>query len=243
MLADRFGLTDAEREQLLPSGSQPVIANRVAWTKTYLKKAGLIAQPTRGVVRITDDGRAALAKKPDRIDNVFLRQYPGFTEFYGRTTPAPADGESVRDAATPEEALEASFTAMNNALADELLEKVKACSPAFFERLVVELLVAMGYGGSLADAGRAAGPTAIGPPVVVVAQAEERAHQREAAFRAFLGLRVVAGVGVVLRVGVVGVLGALDGVGVRLRLRGTAKKAAPAQQARRHERQQRHHSG
>ncbi len=159
LLADRFNLTAAEREQPLPSGSQPVIANRVAWAKTYLKKAGLIAQPTRGVVRITDDGRAALGKKPARIDNSFLRGYPGFTEFYGRTTPSPADGEPVQDAATPEEALEASFTTMNNALADELLEKVKGCSPQFFERLVVELLVAMGYGGSLADAGRAIGRT------------------------------------------------------------------------------------
>lgn len=155
-LADRFGLTEDERMEMLPSGQQAVIANRVAWAKTYLKKAGLLAQPSRGVVRISEAGRAVLAKKPGRIDNAFLRQYPTFAEFVGRT-----DSEQVVDpppeAATPEESLEASYQTLRNALADELLEKVKSCTPAFFERLVVEVLVAMGYGGSLTDAGQAVG--------------------------------------------------------------------------------------
>src|SRR5262245_21108590 len=83
-LADRFALSAEERKELLPSKSQPVIANRVAWAKTYLKKAGLLAQPGRGLVRITDEGRGVLARKPARIDNEFLRRYPSFTDFFGR---------------------------------------------------------------------------------------------------------------------------------------------------------------
>lgn len=156
-VADHFSLTDAERVETLPSGQQPVIANRVAWAKTYLKKAGLLAQPARGVVRITPEGKAVLAEKPPRIDNAFLKRFPSFTDFYGRTTPEPDGTEPPADAATPEETLEAASLALRNALADELIEKVMSCTPHFFERLVVELLVAMGYGGSLADAGQAIG--------------------------------------------------------------------------------------
>jgi restriction system protein len=156
-VADHFALTDAERVDHLPSGQQTIIANRVAWAKTYLKKAGLLAQPVRGVVRITTDGKAVLAQKPVRIDNDFLKRFPTFTEFYGRTTTETEGVEPPSDAATPEETLEAASLALRNALADELIEKIKSCTPQFFERLVVELLVAMGYGGSLADAGQAIG--------------------------------------------------------------------------------------
>jgi restriction system protein len=161
VLVDRFGLTEAERNELLPSGQQTVIANRVAWAKTYLKKAGLISQPRRGVVRITESGLAVLKRKPARIDNEFLRGYPSFTEFIGRTA-SEQPAEVRPDTATPEESLETSYMALRNALADDLLDRLKACSPQFFERLVVELLVAMGYGGSLADAGQAVGRTGDG---------------------------------------------------------------------------------
>lgn len=160
-LADRFGLSEEERNELLPSGGQSVIANRVAWAKTYLKKAGLIQQPSRGVIRITDEGQAIIKGKPGKIDTEFLRRYPAFTEFIGRSTPEAAT-EPRPDMATPEESLGASYLALRNALADELLDRVRACSPQFFERLVVELLVAMGYGGSLADAGQAVGRTGDG---------------------------------------------------------------------------------
>jgi restriction system protein len=156
-LADRFGLSEDERKELLRSGQQTVIANRVSWAKTYMKKAGLISQPNRGVVRITEEGRAVLAKKPTRIDNGFLRQYPTFAEFVDRSSTEPGGVEPAPETATPEESLEASYLALRNALADEVLERVKSCSPQFFERLVVELLVAMGYGGSLADAEQAIG--------------------------------------------------------------------------------------
>jgi restriction system protein len=156
-LADRFGLTDEERKEQLPSGQQSVIANRVAWAKTYLKKAGLVVQPNRGVVRLSDEGRAVLAKKPAKIDNEFLRHYQSFTDFLDRTSAEPDGGDIDADTATPEEALEDSYLKLRAALADDLLERLKASSPSFFERLVVDLLVAMGYGGSLADAGQAIG--------------------------------------------------------------------------------------
>jgi restriction system protein len=157
-MADEFGLTDEERQRPLPSGQQPVLADRVQWAKTYLKKAGLITQPVRGRVRITDEGRAALAKNPAQIDNAFLSAYPSFNAFYnkGVTAATPAADPEER-AATPEEQLEASHQALLASLADDLLERLKTCSPTFFERMVVQLLVAMGYGGSLADAGQAVG--------------------------------------------------------------------------------------
>jgi len=156
MVADRFGLSDAEREAVLPSGRR-IIVNRVGWAKTYLKKAGLVTNPRRGIVRITPDGLAALQQKPQRIDTEFLNQYPGFKEFVEKQSPEPVGEDAAPDTATPEEALEASYSALRCALADELLDRMKGCTPTFFERLVVDLLVAMGYGGSVADAGQAIG--------------------------------------------------------------------------------------
>jgi len=124
-----------------------------------LKKAGLIESPARGRVRITQAGRDALGRNPKQIDNEFLKQFPSFVEFKS-TNSSPeqleAPDETVSNA-TPEELLDASYSTLRSALADELIERVKSCSPEFFERLVVELLVAMGYGGSLADAGQAIG--------------------------------------------------------------------------------------
>jgi restriction system protein len=157
-VADDVGLSDTERQELLPSGQQTVLSNRVAWAKTYLKKAGSIVQPARGRVRITSEGKAALAKNPARIDNDFLSQYPGFVAFFGKV-PAASDAASRSEETveTPEEALETSYQALRASLADELLERLKTCSPRFFERLVVQLLVAMGYSGSLADASQAVG--------------------------------------------------------------------------------------
>jgi restriction system protein len=157
IIADHFGLTDNERTELLPSNQQTVISSRVSWAKTYLKKAGLIVQPSRGLVRITDDGRAALLMKPARIDNEFLRKYPMFRDFFDRTAREAGAGDGIPETATPEETLEAAYLELRGALADDLLDRMKSGSPQFFERLVVDLLVAMGYGGSLADAGQAIG--------------------------------------------------------------------------------------
>jgi restriction system protein len=147
---------------MLPSGQQTVISNRVAWAKTYLKKAGLLANPVRGTVRITEEGKNTLAQKPAKIDNDFLRKYGSFSEFYKKTTPVEAKEDHPDIAVTPEESLELAYSILHDALADEILDKVKSCSPTFFEHLVVDLLVAMGYGGSLADAGQAIGKTGDG---------------------------------------------------------------------------------
>lgn len=156
-ISDRFKMTTEEQGELLPSGQQTVIYYRVQWAKTCLKKAGLLSQPHRGILRVSAEGRAVLDQKPTRIDYDFLRKYPSFAEFYGRRAAGTTRVDLPIDEATPQESLEASYLALRDALADELLERVKACSPQFFERLVVELLVAMGYGGSLADAGQAIG--------------------------------------------------------------------------------------
>ena len=163
-LADRFKLTDADCQDLIRSGTQRLLDNRVGWAKTYLLKAGLLESPRRGVVRITQRGKDALASS-SQIDNEFLRQYDEFLDFFtGAGEVADEDkGQQVAPAiaasaeTTPEELIETGYRQVQQALASDLLDRVKASSPAFFERLVVELLVAMGYGGSLADAGKAIG--------------------------------------------------------------------------------------
>jgi restriction system protein len=160
-LADRFTLSDAERQQLLPSGQQTVFSNRVAWAKAHLKMAGLLESPARGSVKISDRGKEALATKPAKINLAYLRQFPGYIEAARpNENESAADTETATEPAatqTPEELLEASFEELRDTLAKDLLEKVQTASPGFFERLVVQLLVAMGYGGSLADAGQAIG--------------------------------------------------------------------------------------
>ena len=155
-LADEFGLSPAERSELLGSGVQPKFANRVSWASTYLKKAGLLESGGRGSFRITDRGRGVLRNPPERITPRWLSRYPEFVQF--RTRPQ-RDGEPdvSSDEATPEERLEASYRELRGALAQELLQRVKRSSPRFFETLVVDLLVAMGYGGSRQDAGQAVG--------------------------------------------------------------------------------------
>lgn len=165
-LADRFELTDSDRQQLIPSGSQPLLHNRVGWAKTYLVKAGLLESPRRGVIRITDRGRQALhGERP--INTAYLREFPEFVEFFrgGGDAREPAQNESpaappefqASAETTPEELIDAGYQQVQNALAADLLERVKACPSSFFERLVVDLLVKMGYGGSVTDAGRAIG--------------------------------------------------------------------------------------
>jgi restriction system protein len=160
-VANKCNLSPDEKGQLLPSGQQTVVANRIGWAKTYLKKAGLLENPRRGYVKITQEGQRVLGQKPQRVDTQFLKSYSSFVEFVERSGEGAGE-EVVEDKKTPDEVLEASYRDLRNALADELLEQVKGCSPAFFERLVVELLVAMGYGGSLVDAGQAVGRTGDG---------------------------------------------------------------------------------
>ena len=161
-LADEFKLTLEERAQLLPSGGTLTFASRVGWAKTYLKKAGLVQQPKRGLVQITDQGKAALAQQPVRIDVGFLEQFSSFLDFRNSSREKPNstrlnDVLPLPSDLTPDEVIEAAYQRSISALADEVLERVKACSPIYFERLVVQLLIQMGYGGSREEAGKAVG--------------------------------------------------------------------------------------
>lgn len=159
-LTDEFGLTEQERRELLPSGRQATFDNRVAWARTYLKKAGLLDSPRRGYLRITERGRDVLSKDPPEINNSFLSRFVEFVEF---RTPRSSSSESaapprtIEQAETPEEVVETAYEEMREELAGELLESIKKCSPEFFERLVLDLLVKMGYGGTRKDAGEAVG--------------------------------------------------------------------------------------
>lgn len=157
-IADDLGLTAEEREELLPSGRQRVLHNRIHWAKFYMSKAGLIASPARGRFVATDAGRALLAQNPDRVDVKLLLKRPEFREFYKTSNSAGTDTDSgqgeieSRDlgstSVTPEEQIEASYQAVVAALRADLLDRIGQNSPAFFEGLIVDLLVAMGYGGS-----------------------------------------------------------------------------------------------
>lgn len=157
-LASQLGVTEEEKKELLPSGAAPVFYNRTAWAKTYLKKAGLIDSPKQGLVVITKRGHEVLKKNPDSLNVKFLKQFPEFVQF--QTSKREDDGVDTSDdnsTQTPEEALETAYQKIRGSLAQDLINKVMTLSPAFFERLVVELLVKMGYGGSIKDAGRAIG--------------------------------------------------------------------------------------
>lgn len=160
-LANDFSLSSEERKELLPSGRQEIFTNRVAWAKTHLRMAGLIEAPSRGVFRITDRGQQILTEHPQRVDLRILRQQPGYLEARdskkGKNEKKNVEEEPSDDAQTPEEQIEAASVALRDSLGEEILAKMKAASPAFFERLVVELLVRMGYGGTRKDAGRAIG--------------------------------------------------------------------------------------
>lgn len=168
-LAKHFDLTDSERVELLQSGQQVIFKNRIGWARTYLKKAGLLEAPRRGVFKITDRGLAALATNPSRIDAKFLEQFPEFIEFREASKVSSeikfnsdlADTVPVTTA-TPEEAIELAYQGLREQLAQELLAVVLTCSPTFFEQLVVDLLVKMGYGGSRRDAGERIGQTGDG---------------------------------------------------------------------------------
>lgn len=158
-LAIKFGVTEEEQKELLPSGVAPVFYNRTAWAKTYLKKAGLIDSPKQGIVVISKRGLDVLNKKPSSINVKFLKQFSEFVEFQTSKREDEIETETSEEQSiqTPEESLETAYQKIRKSLASELINKVVELSPAFFEKLVVELLVKMGYGGSIKDAGKAMG--------------------------------------------------------------------------------------
>lgn len=152
-LADEFKLSEDERREILQSG-QAVFVNRVRWARTYLKKAGLIESTKRGYFKITERGLKVLKDGPTEIDAKYLEQFPEFVQF--KTLKGDKGGN---EESTPEELMEIGSLKLQTELASELLDRIKKCSPTFFEKLVVELLVKMGYGGSRMDAGKAIGRT------------------------------------------------------------------------------------
>lgn len=165
-IAQHFRLTEDERKELLPSGRQKLLTNRVGWARFYMVKAGLLETVRRGYFRITDRGLDVLSQKPDHIDRKFLEQFGEFRDFKAllreksKEGPASPDARDVRD--TPEETVEAAHQQLRDDLAAELLQTVMECSPGFFERLVIDLLVNMGYGGTRKDAGAAIGQSGDG---------------------------------------------------------------------------------
>lgn len=157
-LAVIFKLSAEDRKEPLPSGGQYKFENRVGWARTYLKKAGLLESPDRGIIKITARGTMFMRSNSSPIRSRDLMQFEEFRQFKKRTDTLDESETNASDSdETPEETIEKNIAALRSGLATELLDKVKNSSPKFFERLVIELLLKMGYGGSRKDAGRAVG--------------------------------------------------------------------------------------
>jgi restriction system protein len=164
-LAKLYQLSDSELAELLPTGRQGKFDNRVGWAKSYLKQAVLLEITGRGVFRITQRGHSVLAENPSRIDMKFLERFPEYQAFKSVIRPkgsSVVDDEQVAAQVTPEELLESGYRQFRSSLATDLLKQVKDASPAFFEQLVVDLLLRMGYGGSAEDAGQVVGKSGDG---------------------------------------------------------------------------------
>ena len=168
VIANQLGLTSEEREQMLPSGTQRLLHNRIHWAKFYMTKAGLIMSPKRGLFTASKIGRDLLATQPSRIDVETLKTYPAFVAFHeassagtGRNDAPAVEAASV-SAATPEEQVDAAYAVLHAALKADLLNRILEQTPTFFERVIVDLLVAMGYGGSHEDAAKRLGKSGDG---------------------------------------------------------------------------------
>lgn len=157
-LANEFNLSDDERKEMLPSGQQEVFLNRVGWARTYMKKAGLLDSPKRGIFVITERGKKVLASNPSKIDNKLLTHYEEFKEFKKKKRKVEEETEVIEFLdKTPEEAFETAYENLRTELSSDILEHLKKSDPTLFEKIVIEVLVKMGYGGSLRDAGKAIG--------------------------------------------------------------------------------------
>ncbi len=159
-IAEYINISEEDRNELLPSGKKFKFDDRVQWAKTYLKKAGLIVSTGRGTFQITQRGVDVLQSNPEAITRSFLMQFPEFVEFATpkpKTEETPSQIDELETEQTPKELIHIIYQSLQSDLAEELIEYVLSASPSFFELLVVELLVAMGYGGSLEDAGEAIG--------------------------------------------------------------------------------------
>lgn len=157
-LANEFNLSDEDRKEMLPSGQQEVFLNRVGWARTYMKKAGLLDSPKRGIFIITERGKKVLASNPTKIDNKLLTHYDEFKEFKKKKRKVEEETGVIEfQDKTPEEAFETAYENLRTELSSDILEHLKKSDPTLFEKIVIEVLVKMGYGGSLRDAGKAIG--------------------------------------------------------------------------------------
>jgi restriction system protein len=166
LLADSYALSSQQRAHLLPSGKQSTFANRVHWAKSYLSQAGLVEATKRGHFRATPRGIELLLNPPPKINIAFLRQFPEFQNFFSKyskgSSPEVVQDENPSLTLTPDEDMRRAHSQIERDLAEEMLSKILAASPAFFEQVVVNLVTAMGYGGSVADAGQALGQSGDG---------------------------------------------------------------------------------
>lgn len=165
-LAADMGLSADDRAEVLPSGKQFTFRNRIGWARTYLKKAGLLTSPGRSKIQITELGKEVLHDPPEKLNVAYLKRFPSFVEFHS-APPKPkvtgtGDDFALDDEATPEETLERVHRGLSKQIEAELLDQMKSAPPEFFERLVVDLLVKMGYGGSREDAGQTVGKSGDG---------------------------------------------------------------------------------
>lgn len=173
LLADQLGLTPEELKQPLPNNPQPVFTNRVAWAAIYLHRAQLLHRPKRGHYEITERGERVVGTEPPGIKIKDLQEFPEFVEWQAKKKEPKKKDKETSPGATPLEALEASYQQLRAELGQDLLDAVMDCSSVFFERLVLDLLVAMGYGGSRRDAAMAVGQ---GPDEGIVNQLTKLAH-------------------------------------------------------------------
>jgi restriction system protein len=157
ILSDQFKLSEENRRELLPSGQQEIFLNRVGWARTYMKKAGLLESPRSGVFVITERGKKVLASNPVKIDNRLLTHYEEFKEFKQKRKKQEETEVLEFQNKTPEEAFETAYENLRTELSGDILEHLKKSDPTLFEKIVIEVLVKMGYGGSLRDAGKAIG--------------------------------------------------------------------------------------
>lgn len=167
-IANDLALSREDRAQLIPSGRQTLLDNRVQWAKTYLTKAGLLQSLRRGLFRITDEGRKLLAEQPARIDNKMLLRYEEFRSFWKRRDQNLVAANDQQQAETqppsldlndetPIEVIKTAQAQLESALAEELIDRILTMPPDFFERLVVALVVAMGYGATAIEAAQSIG--------------------------------------------------------------------------------------
>lgn len=171
-IASQFRLSEEDREERLPSGTARTYDNRIGWATTYLVRTGLLMRPRRGVTVITDRGRSIVQQYPERVDLRVLSQFPEFDEFRAarggtrsrdtRDAEGIAGGDTGADDKTPEEAIEAAYIELRADLAEEVLSRVLSRDDQFFEDLVLDLLLAMGYGGSRQNASERLGRTGDG---------------------------------------------------------------------------------